>query len=43
MNMHLIRANATVLDGWPVLVAFALYLIAFGIVALTTTFGLAVV
>jgi hypothetical protein len=35
MNIHLIRVNGTVMDGWPVLVAFALYIVAFGIVAMT--------
>ena len=26
MNTNLIRAHGTVMDGWPTLVAFALYL-----------------
>lgn len=35
MNTHLIRAHGTVIDGWPILLAFALYLVAFGIFAMT--------
>jgi hypothetical protein len=35
MNTNLIRTHGTVIDGWPILVAFALYLVAFGIVAMT--------
>jgi hypothetical protein len=27
MNTHLIRTHGTVMDGWPILVAFALYLV----------------
>jgi hypothetical protein len=36
MNTNLIRAHGAVMDGWPILVAFALYLVAFGIFAMTT-------
>jgi hypothetical protein len=36
MNTNLIRAQRTVMDGWPILVAFALYVVAFGIFAMTT-------
>jgi hypothetical protein len=39
MNTNLIRAHGTVMDGWPILVAFALYLVAFGILAITTVSG----
>jgi hypothetical protein len=35
MNTNLVRANAIVLDGWPVLVACALYAIAFYIFVVT--------
>jgi hypothetical protein len=42
MNGNLIRAHGTVMDGWPILVAFALYLLAFGILAMTTVSGTAV-
>jgi hypothetical protein len=39
MNTNLIRAHETILDGWPMLVALAFYLIAFGIFAMTTVPG----
>jgi hypothetical protein len=42
MNSNQIRTNRMVLDGWPILVAFALYLVAFGIFALTMVSGIAV-
>jgi hypothetical protein len=35
MNGKLIRAHGPVMEAWPILLAFALYLIAFGIFALT--------
>jgi hypothetical protein len=35
MDIHLIRAERTVIDGWPLLVAVAAYLLAFGIFAMT--------
>jgi hypothetical protein len=39
MNSNQVRSNDLVLDGWPVLIAFALYLVAFGIVAMTMASG----
>jgi hypothetical protein len=39
MNTNLIRAQGTVLDSWPVWAAFALYLVAFGILAMTRILG----
>jgi hypothetical protein len=42
MNTNLIRAHGTVMDGWPNLVAFALYLVAFSILAMTTVSGIPV-
>jgi hypothetical protein len=39
MNTNPIRAHGTVMDGWPILVAFALYLIAFGVFAVTMVSG----
>ncbi len=36
------RSNEMVLDGWPVLIAFASYLLAFGIVAMTMVSGMQV-
>jgi hypothetical protein len=36
------RPHDMILDGWPILVAFALYLFAFGIVAMTISAGIAV-
>jgi hypothetical protein len=41
MNSNQVRSNDMVLDGWPILVAFALYLVAFGIVAMTMAAGIA--
>jgi hypothetical protein len=35
MNSKLIRADGPVVDRWPILLAFALYLVAFGIFVLT--------
>lgn len=35
MNTNLIRTHGTVIDGWPILIAIALYLIAFAIFAMT--------
>jgi hypothetical protein len=37
MNTHLVRANSIVMDGWPVLVACAVYAMAFYIFAVTMT------
>ena len=37
MNTNLIRAQGTVMDGWPIWVAFALYLVAFGIFTMSMT------
>jgi hypothetical protein len=42
MNSNQVRSNDMVLDGWPILVAFALYLVAFGIVAMTMAAGMLV-
>jgi len=42
MNTNLIRAHGTVIDGWPILIALALYLVAFGIFAMTTASGIPV-
>jgi hypothetical protein len=39
MNTNLIRAHGTVMDGWPMLVALAFYLVAFGIFAMTRVPG----
>jgi hypothetical protein len=39
MNTNPIRAHGTVMDGWPILVAFALYLLAFGVLAVTVVSG----
>jgi hypothetical protein len=39
MNTNLIRGSGTVMDGWPILVAFALYLVAFGVFAITMPSG----
>jgi hypothetical protein len=35
MNTNHVRTNGIVIDGWPVLVAFAVYAIAFYIFAMT--------
>jgi hypothetical protein len=40
MNSNQVRSNEIVLDGWPLLVALALYLIAFGVVAMTMASGM---
>lgn len=42
MNTNLVRARGTVLDGWPILMAFALYLVAFGVFYMTTVSGIPV-
>jgi hypothetical protein len=42
MHTHLIRAQGTVIDRWPIWVAFALYLVAFGIFAMSITPGMPV-
>jgi hypothetical protein len=42
MNSNQVRSNDMDLDGWPILIAFALYLIAFGIVAMTMASGMLV-
>ena len=42
MNTNLIRAHGTVMDGWPFLLAIALYLLAFGIFAATADLQIAV-
>jgi hypothetical protein len=42
MNSDQVRSNDMVLDGWPILIAFALYLVAFGIVAMTMATGILV-
>jgi hypothetical protein len=42
MNTNQVRANEIILDGWPILIAFALYLVAFGIVAVTMASGMPV-
>jgi len=43
MHSNRIRTNRMVLDGWPILVAFAMYLLAFGIFAMTMVSGIPVV
>ena len=42
MNINPTRDHGTVMDGWPILVAVAAYLLAFGIVAMTTGLGITV-
>jgi hypothetical protein len=42
MNTNPIRAHGTVMDGWPMLVAFILYLVALGVFAVTMISGSAV-
>jgi hypothetical protein len=37
MNTSLVRTNGIVMDGWPVLVAYAVYAMAFCIFAMTMT------
>jgi hypothetical protein len=39
MNSNQIRSNDMILDGWPILIAFASYLVAFGVVATTMASG----
>jgi hypothetical protein len=39
MNGNQVRSNEMILDGWPILIAFVLYLVAFGIVAMTMASG----
>jgi hypothetical protein len=43
MNDNLIRAKGRVIDGWPILVAVALYWVALVIVALTWASAILVV
>ena len=43
MNGSLIRAGGRTIDGWPILLAFAMYLIAFGIFAMMADLRIAVV
>jgi hypothetical protein len=43
MNDNVIRIKGRVLDGWPALVAFALYWVALVILALTLASGISVV
>lgn len=42
MNTKQARSNDMVLDGWPVLIALALYLLACGAVAMTMASGIPV-
>jgi hypothetical protein len=42
MHTNQVRSNGMVLDGWPILIAFALYLVAFGVVAMTMASGVPV-
>ncbi len=42
MNRNQIRTNRMVVDWWPILVAFAMYLVAFGIFAMTMVPGIPV-
>lgn len=42
MNSNQVRSSDMVLDGWPILVAFALYLAAFGLVAMAMATGMLV-
>ncbi len=42
MSSNLIRANETVIDGWPALIALALYLTALGAFVLTLASGISV-
>jgi hypothetical protein len=39
MNSNLVRSHDMVLDGWSILIAFALHLVALGIVAMTMASG----
>jgi hypothetical protein len=43
MDTKVIRAHGTGMDGWPIWLAIALYLIAFGIFAMTADLRFAVV
>ncbi len=43
MNTSLVRAGGKIIDGWPILLAFAMYLIAFGIFAMMADLRIAVV
>jgi hypothetical protein len=40
MNSNQVRPNDMVLDGWPILIALGLYLLAFGAVAMTMASGI---
>jgi hypothetical protein len=42
MNSNQVRSNEIVLDGWPLLIALALYLIAFGVATMTMAAGMLV-
>jgi hypothetical protein len=42
MNRNHARSHEMILDGWPVLIAFVSYLVAFGIVAMTMVSGMQV-
>ncbi len=39
MNSNQVGSHDMVLDGWPIFIAFALYLVAFGIVVMTMASG----
>ena len=39
MNTKLICTHGTVMDGWPILIAFVLYLVALGVFAVTMVSG----
>jgi hypothetical protein len=43
MSDDLVRAKGTVIEGWPMLVAFALYWVALVIVAMTLASGIFVI
>jgi hypothetical protein len=43
MNDNLMRARSKVIDGWPMLVAFALYWLALVIFAMTLASGIFVI
>jgi hypothetical protein len=42
MHINQAHSNDMVLDDWPILIAFALYLVAFGVVATTMASGVLV-
>lgn len=42
MNSNLIPTDGMVIDGWSALIAFALYLIALGVFAITLASGISV-